>query len=88
VDVIFGLHINASKEVGFIGYKPGGALAAVNSFDIRVVGKQTHGSTPWTGIDPILTSAMIINGLQTIISRQTELTKEAAVISIGSIHGE
>jgi len=87
VDVIFGLHINASTEVGFIGYKPGGALAAVNSFDIRVVGKQTHGSTPWTGIDPIVTSAMIINGLQTIISRQTELTKEAAVISIGSIHG-
>jgi amidohydrolase len=87
VDVIFGLHINSKTPVGHIGYKPGGALAAVNSFTINVKGKQTHGSAPWAGIDPIVTSAMIINGLQTIVSRQTELTKEAAVVSIGSIHG-
>ena len=87
VDVIFGLHINSKTPVGHIGYKPGGALAAVNSFSIKVMGKQTHGSTPWTGVDPIVTSAMIINGLQTIVSRQTELTKEAAVVSVGSIHG-
>jgi len=87
VDVIFGLHINSKTPVGHIGYKPGGAMAAVNSFSIKVHGKQTHGSTPWTGVDPIVTSAMIINGLQTIISRQTELTKEAAVVSVGSIHG-
>jgi amidohydrolase len=87
VDVIFGLHINSMTEVGHITYKPGGTMAAVNSFNIKVKGKQTHGSTPWTGVDPIVTSAMIINGLQTIISRQTNLTNEPAVISVGSIHG-
>lgn len=85
VDVIFGLHINSATEVGKIKYKPGGELAAADIFNIKVKGKQTHGSTPWTGIDPIVTSAQIIMGLQTIISRQTELTKEAAVISVGKI---
>lgn len=87
VDVIFGLHINSLTEVGKIKYKPGGAMAAVNSLTIKVKGKQTHGSTPWTGIDPISISAQIIQGLQMIVSRQTELTKEAAVISIGKIEG-
>ncbi|MDX1941812.1 MAG: amidohydrolase [Saprospiraceae bacterium] len=85
VEAIFGLHINSATEVGKLKYKPGGELAAADIFNIRVKGKQTHGSTPWTGIDPIVTSAQIIMGLQTIISRQTELTKEAAVISVGKI---
>ncbi len=87
VDVIFGLHINSLTEVGKIKYKPGGALAAVNRLVINVNGKQTHGSTPWTGIDPITIAAQIIQGLQLIVSRQTELTREAAVISIGKIEG-
>ncbi len=87
VEAIFGLHINSKTEVGTIKYRSKGIMAAVNSFTIDVKGKQTHGSTPWTGVDPIVASAQIINGLQSIISRQTELTKEAAVISIGSIHG-
>ncbi len=85
VEAIFGLHINSATEVGTIRYKPGGQLAAADIFNIRVKGKQTHGSTPWTGVDPIVTSAQIIMGLQTIISRQTELTREAAVISVGKI---
>ncbi len=83
VEVMFGLHINSQTEVGKIRYKPGGTMAAADILKIKVQGKQTHGSTPWTGIDPIVVSAQIIQGLQTIISRQTELTKEAAVISIG-----
>ncbi len=83
VDVIFGLHINSMTPVGKIRYKPGGTLAAADRFVIKVHGKQTHGSMPWGGVDPIVTSAQIILGLQTIISRQTELTKEAAVISVG-----
>ncbi|MEO1655794.1 MAG: amidohydrolase, partial [Bacteroidota bacterium] len=87
VEVVFGLHINAQTEVGHIRYKPGGALAASDRFVITVNGKQTHGSRPWTGVDPIVTAAQIINGIQTIISRQTELTKEAAVISVGLIQG-
>jgi amidohydrolase len=87
VDVAFGIHINAKTPVGVVRFKPGGALAAVNRLVIKVKGVQTHGSTPWTGVDPITVSAQIILGLQTIISRQTELTKEAAVISIGKISG-
>lgn len=87
VDVIFGLHINSRLEVGKIRYKPGGALAAVNRFTVKVKGVQTHGSQPWGGVDPITVSAQIILGLQNIISRQTELTKEPAVISIGKISG-
>lgn len=85
VDVIFGQHINSQTEVGKIRYRPKGAMAASDRFVITVQGKQTHGSTPWTGVDPIVTSAKIIEGLQSIISRQTELTKAAAVISVGKI---
>jgi len=87
VDVMFGLHINSKTEVGKIRYKPGGTLAAADRFVIKVKGKQSHGSTPWSGVDPIIVSAQIIQGLQNIISRQTELTKEAAVISVGKIQG-
>jgi len=85
VDVIFGQHIAAQTEVGTIRYRPRGAMAAADRFVITVKGKQTHGSTPWTGVDPILTSAKIIEGLQSIVSRKTELTKAAAVISVGKI---
>ncbi|MEL6864261.1 MAG: amidohydrolase [Bacteroidota bacterium] len=87
VDVVFGLHINSSLEVGKIRYRPKGTMAASDRFTIKVKGKQSHGSRPWSGVDPIVVSAQIINGLQTIISRQTELTKEAAVITVGKIQG-
>lgn len=86
VDVIFGLHIQSMRPIGQIAYKPAGMMAASDWFTIKVYGKQSHGSAPWMGIDPIVVSAQIINGLQTIISRQTELTKEAAVITVGRIN--
>ncbi len=85
VDVIFGLHINAGTPVGTIKYKKGGVMASVERFVINVKGKQTHGSQPWSGVDPILISAKIIDGLQTIISREAKLTEEAAVITVGKI---
>jgi amidohydrolase len=85
VDAIFGLHINSQTPVGVIRYKSGGTMAAAQSFTIKVKGKQSHGSQPWSGVDPILISAKIIDGLQTIISRETELTNEAAVITVGKI---
>lgn len=85
VDAIFGLHIRSGVDVGKIHFKPGGAMAAVERFTIQVKGKQTHGSEPWLGVDPILISAKIIDGLQTIISRESELINEAAVISVGKI---
>ncbi|WP_299130726.1 M20 family metallopeptidase [uncultured Winogradskyella sp.] len=84
-DVIFGLHINAGTPVGTIKYKKGGIMASVERFVIKVKGKQTHGSQPWSGVDPIMISAKIIDGLQTIISREAKLTEEAAVITVGKI---
>ncbi len=85
VDAIFGLHINSQTPVGTIRYKAGGTMAAAQSFTITVKGKQSHGSQPWSGVDPILISAKIIDGLQTIISREANLTNEAAVITVGKI---
>ena len=85
VDAIFGLHINSGTPVGTLRYKPGGAMAAVERFVINVKGKGSHGSRPWAGVDPILISAKIIDGLQTIISRESPLVKEPAVITVGKI---
>ncbi len=85
VDAIFGLHINSATPVGTIKYKSEGIMAAVERFVINVKGKQTHGSQPWSGVDPILISAKIIDGLQTIISREARLIDEAAVITVGKI---
>ena len=87
VDVVFGLHINSATEVGKIKYRSEGAMAASDWFTIKVHGKGSHGSQPWSGIDPVVVSAQIIEGLQTIVSRQTELTKDAAVISVCVING-
>lgn len=85
VDAIFGLHINSQTPVGIIKYKTGGIMASVERFVVNVKGKQTHGSQPWSGVDPILISAKIIDGFQTIISREARLTDEAAVITVGKI---
>ena len=87
VEAMFGLHINSRTPVGHIRVRPGGIMASANSYTLKVKGKQTHGSTPWTGIDPIVTSAQIINALQTIVSRNLPLTRNAAVVTVGSIHG-
>jgi amidohydrolase len=87
VEAMFGLHINSSTEAGKIKYRSEGAMAASDWFTIKVHGKGSHGSQPWAGIDPVIVAAQIIEGLQTIISRQTELTKDAAVISVCVING-
>ena len=86
VDVIFGLHIQSLTPLGKIQYRTEGMMAAVDAFDIKVIGVGAHGATPWDGVDPIVTASQIVSGLQTIISRQTELTKAGAVITIGSFH--
>ncbi len=85
VDVIFGLHINSATPVGTIAYKPGGTMAATEEFKVIVKGKQTHGSQPWSGVDPIYISAKIIDGYQSIISREANLLIEPAVITVGKI---
>ncbi len=87
VDVIFGLHINAQTEVGKITYRPGGFYAGVNDMKITVKGRQAHGAAPWHSVDPIVVSAQIINNLQTIVSRNLDITENAGVVTIGAING-
>lgn len=87
VDVIFGLHINSQTPIGQIVYRPGGTMAAVNDMKITVTGRQAHGAYPWSSIDPIVVSAQIINSLQTIVSRNLDVTQNPGVVTIGSIHG-
>lgn len=87
VDVVFGLHINSQTEVGKITYRPGGTMAGVNDMKIVVKGRSAHGAYPWSSVDPIVVSAEIINNLQTIVSRNLNITENAGVVTIGSIHG-
>lgn len=87
VDVIFGLHINSPTPAGMISYKPGPTMAAVDELEITVKGKQTHGAYPWDGVDPVVTASQIINGLQTVVSRNVKLIEAPAVVTVGAIHG-
>ena len=87
VNAIFGLHIAAQLPMNKIYYKPRGFYASSSRFTIKVVGTQAHGGTPWLSVDPIVITAQIINSIQTIISRESDLTKEPAVISFGKVEG-
>ena len=85
-DAVFGLHA-WPVPVGQILYRPGGQLAAADGLRIVVRGVQTHGSQPWSGVDPISAAAHIVVGLQTVVSRQIDLTDSPAVVTIGQIEG-
>lgn len=85
VDAVFGLHIESNIEAGTIEYKPGAFMAAADFFSIKIKGRASHGSQPWKGADPIAAAAQIINGLQYIVSRYSELTKAPVVITVGKI---
>ncbi len=87
VEAVFGLHIESAIEAGTIEYKPGAFMASSDWFTITVKGKGSHGSQPWLGVDPIVVSSQIIQGLQNIISRQEDLTQAPAVITVGAING-
>jgi amidohydrolase len=82
VEAIFGLHVWSGK-LGEITYRPGPTMAASNSYRITVHGRQTHGANPWGGIDPIVVGSQIVMGLQTIISRQTDITANPAIVTVG-----
>ncbi len=86
VDVIFGMHINSAIPAGDLRYKSGAFMASADAFKIKIRGKSSHGSQPWLGVDPIYISAQIIEGLQSIVSRQSDLTKAPVVITVGAIH--
>jgi amidohydrolase len=84
---IFGLHVTSRQNVGHIGYRPGPAMASSDKLKITVHGRQTHGAAPWMGVDPIVTAAQVVLGLQTVVSRTIDLTQEPAVVSLGAIRG-
>jgi len=87
VDAVFGLHVTSRYPVGEIAYRAGAELAAVDSFHITVHGKQTHGAYPWLGVDPIVIASQIVLGLQTIASRQLDVSLAPAVVTVGMIRG-
>ncbi len=84
---VFGLHVTSRLPVGTIGYRPGPAMASSDKLKITVNGRQTHGAMPWFGVDPIVTAAQVVLGLQTVVSREMDLTREPAVVTIGAIKG-
>lgn len=86
-EAVFGLHVWSTLNAGQIGYRAGPAMAAVDSFNIVVQGKQAHGARPWAGIDPIVTSAELVTSAQTIVSRKMNLTQQPVVLSFGAIKG-
>ncbi|KID56617.1 N-acyl-L-amino acid amidohydrolase [Pseudoalteromonas luteoviolacea] len=86
-DVAFGLHITSKLNVGQIGYRSGPTMASADRFEITVKGEQTHGSTPWAGADPIAAAAQVVSGINHIVSRQINITKEPAIVSFGKISG-
>ena len=86
-DAAFALHIIPNIPSGTIGYRSGPLFASSDTVRIKINGKQTHGAFPWNGVDPIVTAAQVITALQTVVSRQLNISKEPAVLSIGQING-
>jgi amidohydrolase len=86
-EVAIGWHAWAPLNTGVIGYRSGPFMAGSQAWKAVVAGKQTHGSQPWKGVDPIVTAAQIVTGLQTVVSRQVDITKNPAVVSVGAIRG-
>lgn len=84
---IFGLHVTSELAAGGIGWRSGPTMASSDYFSIEVRGRQTHGAAPWLGVDPIVTSAQIVLGLQTIVSRTQDIAREPAVVTVGVIKG-
>ncbi len=86
-EAVFGLHVFSTLPAGTIGYRKGPFMAASDFFEVKVEGRQTHGSRPWGGIDPIVASADVIGSLQSTVSRRTDISALPAVVTIGAIHG-
>jgi amidohydrolase len=83
VDAVFGLHVFANIPTGYLTYRSGPFMAGSDSFEIIVKGRQTHGATPWRGVDPIVVGAQIVTALQTIVSRSTDITRLPAIVTVG-----
>ena len=83
VNAIFGLHVFANIQTGHLAWRSGPKMAAADRFEITVRGRQTHGAVPWAGVDPIVVGSQIVLGLQTIVSRQVNITKQPAIVTVG-----
>jgi amidohydrolase len=83
VDAIFGLHVFANGPSGQVSWRSGPLMAASDAYEIIVRGRQTHGATPWLGVDPVVIASQIVLGLQTIVSRQVNITAQPAIVSVG-----
>ncbi len=86
-DVVFGLHVSSAMPVGMIGFRPGATMASSDSFRIQVSGRQTHGAIPWGGVDPIVIGSAIVSNLQTVVSRETNIFTDPAVLTVGVFKG-
>ncbi|WP_417666315.1 amidohydrolase [Pseudidiomarina sp.] len=86
-EAVFGIHVWSAGNTGEIGYREGPLMASSDRFEINVKGRQTHGSRPWGGVDPIVAAGQIISNTQSIISRQVDITKAPAVVSFGIVEG-
>jgi amidohydrolase len=86
-NAVFGMHVVSALNVGTVGVRAGGAMASSDTFRIVVRGRQSHGATPWKGIDPIVTAAEIVTSAQTIVSRQLDINKDPAVVTFGIFNG-
>jgi amidohydrolase len=86
-DAIFGLHVISGIPAGTLSYRAGPLMASADWVYITVNGRQTHGAWPWKGVDPVVTASQIVLGLQAIVSRQIDVSKEPAVVTIATIHG-
>lgn len=86
VDVAFGLHINSQTNVGQIRYRSGPEMAAADTYTLKIKGRQTHGASPWSGVDPIVTGSQIVMAYQTIISRNVDITENPAIVTIGAFN--
>ena len=86
-DAIFGIHVISYLNAGHIGYRPGAMMASTDNFLIKIKGRQGHASMPWSTVDPIVTSAHVVLGLQNIVSRQVDIMDNAAVVTVGAING-
>src|ERR1051326_7647509 len=86
-DAVFGLHVSSGLPSGRLGYRGGAAMASADELRIKVIGRQGHAGYPWRAIDPVTTSAQIVLGLQTVVSRRTDLMRSPTVVSISTING-
>jgi amidohydrolase len=86
-EAVFGLHVFSTLNAGQVGFRSGPLMAASDRFNIVVKGRQTHGSRPWGGIDPIVAAADIVGTAQSIVSRRQNISKLPVVVSFGAING-